>query len=121
MYTNNTRGISSDIRINGQNLETVQRYKYSSVMKDEGSKQEIMSKIAQADGALSKLNTIIWKNKDKALGSKIRMIRSLVISIFLYVCETSTLTAKLERKIQATGMRFFRRSEEQYQACYWVV
>ena len=36
-------------------------------------------------------------------------MRSLVISSFLYACEKWTLTADLERKIQATGMRYFRR------------
>ena len=36
-------------------------------------------------------------------------MRLLVISIFLYACETWTLTAVLEKKIQATEMRCFRR------------
>ena len=36
-------------------------------------------------------------------------MRTLVISIFLYACETWTLTAELERKIQAMEMRCFRR------------
>ena len=58
---NNTRRISSDMRIEGQNLETVQSFKYlGSIMADEVSKQEIMSRIAQTVGALSKLKTI-WK------------------------------------------------------------
>ena len=35
--------------------------------------------------------------------------RSLVISILLYACETWTLTTELERKIQATEIRCFRR------------
>ena len=79
-----------------------------SVVTDEGSKQEILSRIAQTVGALSKLKTT-WKDKDIALSSKIKMMRSLVISIFLYACETWTLTEELERKIQATDMRRFRR------------
>ena len=33
----------------------------------------------------------------------------VVISIFLYACETWTLTAELEKKIQTTEMRCFRR------------
>ena len=36
-------------------------------------------------------------------------MRSLVISIFLHACETWTLTAELEKKIQTTEMRCFRR------------
>ena len=67
-----------------------------------------MSRIAQTIGALTKLKTI-WKDKNIALSSKIRLMRSLVISIFLYACETWTLTAELEKKIQITEMRCFRR------------
>ena len=37
------------------------------------------------------------------------MMRHLVISISLYACKTCTLTAELERKIQTTEMRCFRR------------
>ena len=109
LMTKNTRGISSDIRIGDQNLKTVQSFKYlGSVMTDEGSKQEILSSIAQTVSALSKLKTI-WKDKNIALNCKFRMMHSLVISIFLYTCETWTLTEELERKKQATEMRCFRR------------
>ena len=109
LMTNNAKGISLDVRIGGQKLETVQSFKYlGSVVTDEGSKQEIMSRIAQTIGALPKLKAI-WKDKNIALSSKIRLMRSLVISIFLYACETWTLTAELEKKIQTTEMRCFRR------------
>ena len=36
-------------------------------------------------------------------------MRSLVTSIFLYACESWTLTAELERKIQAMEMRCYRK------------
>ena len=36
-----------------------------------------------------------------SLSSKIRLVRSLVTSIFLYACESWTLTAELQRRIQA--------------------
>ena len=57
---------------------------------------------------MSKLKTI-WKDKDVAFSSKIRKMRSLVISIFLYASDTWFLTAELERKIQATEMGCFRK------------
>ena len=57
---------------------------------------------------LTKLKTI-RKDKNIALSFKIRLMRSLVITIFLYACETWTLTAELEKKIQTTEMRCFRR------------
>ena len=109
LMTNNTKGISLDVRIGGQKLETVQSFRYlGSVVTDEGSKQEILSRIAQTIGALTKLKTI-WKDKNIALSSKIRLMRSLVISNFLYAYETWTLTAELEKKIQTTEIRCFRR------------
>ena len=41
--------------------------------------------------------------------SMIRLMRSLVTSIFLYVCESWTLTAERQRRIQAMEMRYYRR------------
>ena len=74
LMSNNTREISSDIKIGGQNLETVQSFKYlGSVMTDDGSKQQIMSRIARTVGALSKLKTR-WKDKKIALSSKSSLI-----------------------------------------------
>ena len=48
LITNNTIGINTEIKINYQKLETVISFKYlSSVITDEGSKPEILSRIAQ--------------------------------------------------------------------------
>ena len=40
---------------------------------------------------------------------KIRLMRSLVTSTFLYACESWTLTAELQRRIQAVEMRCYRK------------
>ena len=40
---------------------------------------------------------------------KMKLMRSLVISIFLYACESWTLTAELEKRTQAFEMRCYRR------------
>ena len=37
-------------------------------------------------------------------------MRSLVTSVFLYACESWTLTAELQRRIQATEMRCYRKT-----------
>ena len=42
-------------------------------------------------------------------GSKIRLMRFLAMSIFLYAYETWTITADIERRIQALEMRCFRK------------
>ena len=107
--TNNTSGINTEIKVNGQKLETVTSFKYlGSVITDEGSKPELLCRIAQATAALTRLKPI-WIDKSISLSSKIRLMRSLVTSIFLYACESWTLTAELQRRIQAMEMRCYRK------------
>ena len=80
-----TNGISSDITIDNKELETVCSFKYlGSIVTDEGSKPEVLSRIAQTTAAVTKLK-VIWNDKNIAISSKIRFMRSLTMSIFLYV------------------------------------
>ena len=94
LMTNNTSGINTEIKVNAQKLETVTSFKYlGSVITDEGSKPEILSRIAQTTAALTLLKPG-W-NDGISLSSKIQLMRSLVTSIFLYACKSCTLTAEL--------------------------
>ena len=52
---------------------------------------------------------VIWNNKNIAVSFKIRLIRSLAMSIFLYVRETWAITADIERRMQALEMRCFHK------------
>ena len=117
LMTNNTSGINTEIEVNEQRLETVTSFKYlGSVITDEGSKPEILSRIAQTTAALTRLKPV-WIDKSISLSSKIRLMRSLVTSIFLYACESWTLTVELQRRIQAIEMRCFRKIQIQ-RPCY---
>ena len=83
LMTNNTNGISSNTRVNGEKLKTNQSFKYlGAIVTDEGSMPEMRSRIAQNIAAHTNLK-IIWDDKNIDLSSKIRPLRSLVISIFL--------------------------------------
>ena len=42
-------------------------------------------------------------------GSKVKLMRSLVISIFLYACESWILTAEIAKRTQAFEMRCYRK------------
>ena len=67
--------------MNGQKLEILTSFKYlGSVITDEGSKPEILSKIAQT-AALTRLKPV-WNDKSIPLSFKIRLMRSLVTSMF---------------------------------------
>ena len=94
-WMTNTSGINTEIKVNGQKLETVTSCKYlGSVITDEGSKPEILSRTAQTTAGLTRLKPV-WIDKSISLSSKIRLMRSLVPSIFLYACESWTLTIVL--------------------------
>ena len=109
LMTNSANGIQREIKVTGQKLGTVTSFKYlGAVVSDDGSKPEVLSRIAQATAALTKLKPI-WRDNNISLGSKVQLMRSLVISIFLYACESWTLTAELEKRTQAFEMRCYRR------------
>ena len=108
LMTDNTTGVNTEIKVNGQKLETVTTFKYQgSLLTDEVFKPEILFRIAQSTAALTRLKPV-WDNRSVSLSSKIRLIRSLVTSIFLYACESWTLTTELQRRIQAMKMRCYR-------------
>ena len=55
LMTKNTSDINTEIKVNGQKLETVTSFKYlGSVITDEGSEPEILSSIAQTSAALTR-------------------------------------------------------------------
>ena len=64
--------------------------------------------IAQTTAAFTRLKPV-WIDKSISLSSKVQLMRSLVTSIFLYACESWTLTAELQRRIQAIDMRCYRK------------
>ena len=69
--------------MNGQKLDTVTSFKYlGSVITDEGSKPEILSKSAQTTAALTRFKPA-WIDRSNSLSAKIQLMRSLVVSIFL--------------------------------------
>ena len=71
MMKSNTSDINTEIKVNGQKLETVTSFKYlGSVIIDEGSKPEILSRIAQTTAALTRLKPV-WIDKSISLSSKI--------------------------------------------------
>ena len=122
LMTNNTNGISTDITIDNKQMETVRSFKclgaivsdetvrsfkcLGAIVSDKGSNPEVLSRIAQTSAAVTRLK-VIWNDKNIAISSKIRLMHSLAMSIFFNACETWTITADIERRIQALAMRCF--------------
>ena len=62
--------ISTELKVNGQKLETVTNFKYlGSVITDEGSKPKILSRIAQTTAVLTRLKPV-WNDRSTSLSSK---------------------------------------------------
>ena len=81
--TNNTSGINTEIKVNGQMLETVTGFKYlGSIITDEGSKPEILSRITQTTAALTRLKPVL-NDRSISVSSKIQLMHFLVASIIL--------------------------------------
>ena len=106
---NSNNGMTTDVQLAGNTLDKVQSFKYlAEIISAEGSNPEVLARIAQVRAALSSLK-IVWRDRNITLISKFRLMRSLVISVFLYACETWTLIADLQRRIQVMEMRCYRR------------
>ena len=76
LMTNNTSDINTEITVNGQKLETVTSFQYlGSVITDEGSKPEILTRIAQTTAALTRLKPV-WNDRSISLSSKIQLMHS---------------------------------------------
>ena len=91
LMTNNTSGINTEVRINGQKLETVTSFKYlGSVITDEGCKPEMLSRIAQTTAALTRLKPV-RNDRSISLSSKIRLTHSFVTVSYTHL----TLPTKL--------------------------
>ena len=59
LMKNNTSGINTETKVNIQRLETVTSFKYlGSVITDESSKPEILSRTAQTTAALTRLKPV---------------------------------------------------------------
>ena len=83
MMTNNSNGFQRDKRSEAR--RSGKNFKYlRAIISNEGLKPEILSRIAQTTAALSRL-MIIWRDKNISLASKVKLMRTLIISTFLYV------------------------------------
>ena len=66
----------------------MENFKYvGAIISNEGSKPDILSRVAKTTAALSRLK-VIWMDKNISLGSQVKLMRTLILSTFLYVYES---------------------------------
>ena len=81
----------------------MENFKYlGAIISNEGSKPEILSRKAQTTAALSRMK-ILWRDKYISLASKVKLMQTLILSTFLYACESWTLAAEISYKDHVTN------------------
>ena len=96
--------------MNGKTLEEVNHFRHLRFTQttDGTPVKEVEIRLAQAHSAMRGL-AVPWKNKAISFPTKIKLHKSLDLSILLYGCVSWTLTADLERQIQAFENKCYRR------------
>ena len=109
VMVNSSSPADANITMDGQQLETVDHFKYlGAILTSDGScTAEIRARIASALAAMARLSRI-WKS-DMSFQIKHKLYKSLVVSSLLYGCEAWTLHAETERRIQAFEFKCLRR------------
>ena len=106
---NTNSNTTANITLKGEELENVSSFKYlgATLTQDGASTTEIRTRIALATAAMAKLSRI-WKSSISFF-TKFLLYKSLVVSVLLYGCETWTLLADTERRIEAFELKCWRR------------
>ena len=110
VMVNSTNDVQAVISMNGEQLEEVDSFTYlgATLTKDGSSRAEILRRIAIATSAMARLARL-WKSDTISFPVKHKLYKALVVSILLYGCESWTLLADTERRIQAFEMRCLRK------------
>ena len=110
IIVNSTNNLSADIHMNGQRLEEVDKFKYleSTLSKDGSNSAEVCTINDKPSAAMARLDRV-WKSNKISLPTKFRLYKSLVVPIPLYTCETWTLLAVSQKRIQAFKNKCDRR------------
>ena len=102
--------IKEGLKIKGRIIENITEFVYlgSLLTWDNDCNKEIKRKIARATGAMAGFKTI-WKSKHISTETKINIVRTCVLSVLLYACETWTLRRKDRVSLLTFEMKCYRR------------
>ena len=102
--------IEEELEIGGRSIENVAEFVYlgSLLTWDNDCNKEIKRRIARATGAMAGFKTI-WNSRYISTQTKISIIKTCVMSVLLYACETWTLRKKDKDSLLAFEMKCYRR------------
>ena len=106
VMTSSKNGFKNWQKVSGSELESVSHFKYLGTISCEaGLKPDILGRTAQVAAVMSHLRSV-WKYRRISIRTKLMLVQSMIKSIFLYSCETWTLTVDLQWSIQAAEMHW---------------
>ena len=99
-----------EVVLNNQKLENVPEFTYlgSVITWDNNCMKDIKLRIAKAKGVMSGFNSI-WKSKVITYKTKLQILKTCVLSVALYACETWTLKKTDKDKLKAFEVYCYRR------------
>ena len=97
-----------DLRIRGEGVENVRKFKYLGVelMENGGMEEEVEHRMAEASRVIGALREIFKKGVSREV--KMRLYESIFVPTVLYGCESWVLNAKVRKKIEVVEMRILR-------------
>ena len=103
-------GTKIDIKVDGETLEQVDKFKYlgATITEDGRSETEIKTRIGLAKSKFSYMSKLMTSRK-LSLKLKLKILNCYVFSIFAYGAEAWTLTKVLEDRINALEMWCLRK------------
>ena len=102
--------LNEPITVSNQELKQVNCFNYlgSQIKYNLQSLTEIKRRIGIATSTLVRLSSI-WKNSNITLKTKIRFMKAIVLATMTYGCESWTLNAQSEKRINAFEKKCYRR------------
>ena len=101
---------SCDLKIGNEPIKQVDRFKYlgSTITEDCRSESDIKQRIGIARSAFGKMRNVI-SNRHVRIMTRMRIIKSYIWASLLYGCETWTINAAMEKRLEAFEMWCWRR------------
>lgn len=112
MVVSKKGGGAIDIRVEGQRVEQVRKFKYlgTTIAEDGRCLDDVKQRIGMAKEAFNKRKELMTKRMSKDV--KKRMVKTLVWPVALYGCETWTMRKEEIDKLNAFEMWVWRRMEK---------
>ena len=75
-----------EFELDGENVEIVRDFVFLGAKIEDSCKGEMLRRLALGRAAMTGINNI-WKDKDKTITTKCRIVNALVFPVVLYGCE----------------------------------